>query len=197
LLAYTVVRFFFGGQWGMLLLTATLITLLEIEYVRLEYRLKLPKPINVLRGHEKDNVTSAIYFVISTIICFAAFDYQIAVMALVMTIFGDMMSALIGMRFGRTKIHKKKTLEGFGAGFLTNLLVGMLMLPGQFLVLALMVLTASLVELFTGKLDDNLTVPLAAGFIGQGLVVFFGLQITTFPGPTLSWIISNLGVFGL
>jgi len=192
LLAYTIVATLYGVKFGILLLTALLIILLEIEYIRLEYKLKLPLVIDILRRHEKDNIASNIFFVSSTIICFAAFDYPVAIIALLYTVFGDMMAALIGIKFGRTRIAKKKTLEGFLAGLLTNLLIGCLIIPGEWQIFLPMALTASLVELWTGKLDDNLTVPIAAGFVGQMLIFFSQNGLGDFPGPVLQWIINFL-----
>ncbi|MGL5830724.1 MAG: diacylglycerol/polyprenol kinase family protein [Candidatus Altimarinota bacterium] len=189
LLVYTIIRYYYGPQFGILVLTALLIILLEIEYVRLEYKWKLPEEINILRRHEKDNLAGNIFFIVATIICFAAFDYQIALLALLLTVFGDLMSALVGLKFGKTKIYRKKSLEGTIAGMSTNLLVGYLLLPEQPEVFIPMAVTASLVEVFTGKLDDNLTVPLAAGFIGQILIYFFSVQLTTFPGPLVSQLL--------
>lgn len=187
LIAYTLVSRLYGDKLGILLLTALLIILLELEYIRLQYKLSLPLVVDILRRKEKDNIAGNIFFVASTIICFAAYDYQIAILALLLTVFGDLMAALVGIRFGKTFLFKRKTLEGFLAGFLTNLLVGYAVMPGQWIIFAPMALCASLVELWTGKLDDNLTVPLAAGLIGQLLVFYWQLQISSFPGPVLQW----------
>jgi phytol kinase len=189
LLVYTLIRYYYGPQLGILVLTALLIILLEIEYVRLEYKWKLPKEIDFVRRHEKDNLAANIFFIVATIICFAAFDYQIALLALLLTVFGDLMSALVGIKFGKTKVYKKKSLEGTLAGMSTNLLVGYLLLPEQPEIFIPMAVTASIVELFTGKLDDNLTVPLASGFMGQMLIYFFSIQLTTFPGPLVNQLL--------
>ncbi|MCC6643482.1 phosphatidate cytidylyltransferase [Candidatus Peregrinibacteria bacterium] len=189
LLAYTLLMVFYGQRLGLLALTALLVILLEIEYIRLEYRLRLPAVIDILRRHEKDNVASSIFFVAATIICFAAFDYEIALLALMMTVFGDLMSALIGIRFGKHKIYKKKTLEGFTAGLVTNSLVGVILMPQMWVLFLPMAVIASLTELWTGKLDDNLTVPLAASFTGQILLFLMQMQITGFPGPFLETLI--------
>jgi dolichol kinase len=190
LLLYTLVASFYGTKFGILALTAILIILLEIEYIRLEYKLKLPVVVDILRRHEKDHIAGNIFFISSTIICFAAFDYAIALSALLFQVFGDMMAALVGIKFGKTRIYRKKTLEGFLAGFVANLLVGVLLMPGEWKLFFPMALTASLVELWTGKLDDNLTVPLAAGFVGQMLLLIWQNNLDTFPGPVLQWVIN-------
>lgn len=193
LLGYTLIARLYGPKLAILALTALLIILLEIEYIRLEYKLKLPEVVDILRRKERDNIASNIFFVASTIICFAAFEYRIAVVALLLTVFGDLAAALVGMRYGRTRIYRKKTLEGFMAGLIVNVGIGYLMVPEQPLLFLTMAMTASLVELWTGKLDDNLTVPLAAGFVGQILVYYFQIQIAAFPGPILEHGLSWFG----
>lgn len=194
LLAYTLIASLYGSKPAILVLTALLIILLEIEYIRLEYKFKLPQVIDILRRHEKDNIASNIFFIASTIICFAAFDYPIALLALLLTVFGDLMSALVGIRFGKTRIYKKKTLEGFVAGVITNILIGHLVIPGNWLLVLPMAIIASVVELWTGKLDDNLTVPLAAGFTGQVLVLIGLASLNGYPGPILSWLAGIVGL---
>jgi len=193
LLGYTLIARLYGTKPAILALTALMVILLEIEYIRLEYKLRLPMVVDILRRKERDNVASNIFFIASTIICFAAFDYPVAILALLLTVFGDLAAALVGIRFGKTRIHRRKTLEGFLAGLTINLLMGFLLMPDQLIIFLPMAMTASLVELWTGKLDDNLTVPLAAGFVGQVLFYYFQIQIATFPGPIVQSVISWFG----
>lgn len=172
LIGYGYLQMKFGFKMANLALTALLLLMLEIEYIRLEYRLRLPEVIDILRRHEHDNVAGAIFFIAATIICFAAFDFSIAMVALLMTVFGDLVAALVGIRFGKIRIYKNKTLEGSLAGLIANLIVGIALLPNAPVLAVIMAITATITELWTGKLDDNLTVPIAAGFIGQMLVHF-------------------------
>lgn len=192
---YILVSRFYGDKIGVLGLTALLIILLEIEYIRLEYKLSLPLVVDILRRKERDSLASNIFFVAATIICFAAFDFQIAILALLIAVFGDLMAALVGISMGKTFLFKRKTLEGFSAGLLTNLLVGAIIMPNQIFIFITMALTASLTELFTGKLDDNLTVPLAAGFVGQLLVFYWQIQFNDFPGPLIVKIMELIPSF--
>jgi phytol kinase len=185
LLGYTVIRHLFSERIAILVTTALFLVLLEIEYVRLEYKPKIPKMLDGFRARERNNVTGAIFFIAATIIVFAAFDYPIAIAALLLTVFGDLSSALVGIKFGRHFLYKEKTVEGFLAGFFTNCLIGYLLLPAYPLLFLSMALVASLVELLTGKLDDNLTVPLFAGFTGQMLTYLLQIPLETFPGPIM------------
>ncbi len=195
LFGYSLIRHFFQERLGILFLTVLLLILLEIEYIRLEYRPKLPKIFNVFRHREKNNVTGTIYFVAATIIVFAAFDYPIALAALLLTVFGDLAAALIGIKFGNIYLYKDKTLEGSLAGLGMNLLIGFLLLPAYPAVFIGMAIVASLVELLTGKLDDNLTVPLFSAFAGQAIAYFAGIHPEIFPGPMVGAMLNFLANF--
>jgi dolichol kinase len=184
LAGYSIIRHVWSDKAAGLALTALFLILMEVEYVRLEVKpkIKIPNAFNVLRPHEKDNVTGAIFFVAATIIAFSVFDYPIASLALLLAIFGDLTSALVGIKFGRHKIFKKKSLEGFLAGLAINLLTGFLIMPDFPAIYVMMALVASTVELLTGKLDDNLTVPLFAGFTGQLIAYQMQANLSSFHG---------------
>jgi len=175
---YTIILNYFGHKVAVLVITALLLILLEIEYFRLEHRPKLMALFSDLfRKHEHNNMSGAVFLVISCVICFAAFDYWIAVMALFMTVFGDLAAALFGKSFGVTKIFRSKTFIGTLAGFTANMTVGIASLPEFLLLIIPMSVVATITELLTNKLDDNLTVPLSAGFMGQMIVYFFALEL--------------------
>lgn len=177
-LLYSVLYHFFSAQIAILGLTAVLLLILEFEYIRIEHRPKIISFFDaVFRPHERDHIAGSVFYVISCIICFAAFEYWIAFLAMFMTAFGDMFASLIGKTFGETKLFKQKSLVGTLSGFTINVLIGMIILPEQIYIVSLMALVGSAVELFSNKLDDNLTVPLSAGFIGQVAVYYFGLTL--------------------
>lgn len=189
-LTYSFVRYFWDERVAILALTALLLFLLEVEYVRLEMKLKHPgiKAISaIFRPKERNNVASTVFFITATIIVFGAFDYSIAMLALLLTVFGDLVSALVGISYGRYKLFKKKTYEGFFAGLAANLFVGWIFIPEFPLIFISMAVVASIVELLTNKLDDNITVPLFSGFFGQMLVYIFVLKLPEFPEP-LGWM---------
>lgn len=175
---YTLLLNYFSEQLAILVLTAILLILLEIEYIRIEHRPRITHVLSgLIRSHEKNQLTGSVFYVISCIIAFAAFDYWVAFVALFMMVFGDLVASLMGKSFGKTRIYKKKTWVGTLSGFAANALVGILILPGMLILIIPMAITATLVEMFTNKLDDNLTVPLSAGFVGQILVYYFLLEL--------------------
>lgn len=186
-LGYSLIRYFWSQEIAIVVLTALLLILIEIEYVRLEVKPKIPKVLNLFRLREKNNLTGTVFFLLSTIIAFSAFDYGIAMLALLMTVFGDLVSALVGIKYGKQKLIYNKTMEGFLAGLGANLVLGFLILPDLLSITVSMALVASIVELLTNKLDDNLTVPLFAGFAGQMLVYMLGVSMVVFPEP-FSWL---------
>lgn len=177
---YTLLHFTFSPRTGVLALTGFLLLLLAIEFIRVDYKTPISHQINDtffrllnLRKHERDNVTGAIFLIISTTIVFAAFDYPIALLALLYATVGDLAAAIMGMAFGTVKIFRNKSYVGTLSGLTVNIIVGYLILPDYPEIFLPMALAASTVEMLTQKLDDNLTVPLFSGFIGQ-LIVSLG-----------------------
>lgn len=170
---YTLLLNYTSERVAILSMTAVLLILLKIEYLRVEYKSRIAVFFDGLfRKREKNGISGAAFIVISSIICFAAFEYWVALLALFMTAFGDFFAALFGTAFGKIKLYKNKTLEGSLAGLLANLAVGFAILNQFPLLIVCMALSASLIEALTNKLDDNLTVPIFAGFIGQMLVYY-------------------------
>ncbi len=175
---YTLMLNYFSERTSILTLAALLLILLHIEYVRIEHKPRLASMFDGLfRVHEKDNISGAVFLVISCIVCFAAFEYWVAFLALFMTVFGDLFAAIFGRAFGKTKILNHKTIVGTAAGLVANLIVGILILPELLLLVIPMAVTASFVEFITNKLDDNLTVPLFSGFVGQMVVYFWDITL--------------------
>ncbi|MBP9718192.1 hypothetical protein KBD59_02745 [Candidatus Gracilibacteria bacterium] len=178
---YIFLAHYFSHRVGILGLTGLLLLLLEFEYLRIDLQIEMGNEITnafsrlFLRKHERNNVVSSVFFIVACIVAFSAFDYPIALTALLMTVFGDMSSAIFGVAYGKQKIFRSKSYIGSFAGLITNILVALGMMyyfPGTIdLVLALsMAATATIVETITKKLDDNLTVPLFTGFLGQAIV---------------------------
>jgi dolichol kinase len=119
----------------------------------------------LLRDHERFNLLGATYLFLSSLICIYAFDKAIAVVCLAFLVVGDTMAALIGRRWGRVKILDK-SLEGSLACLASCLFIGWIY-PGPELSVGMIVVgsvVATLIELLPIPLDDNMRIPLAAGF---------------------------------
>lgn len=175
---YVFLHFYFSPKIGLLALTGYFLILLEIEYLRIDYRTKIGDFLAdsflklILRKHERNNLTGAIFFVISAIIAFSVFDFEIALLALLFAIFGDLAASLMGIAYGKRKIFRNKSYIGSFSCLIVNIAIGILLMPNEAMLFLPMAVIATMVETLTQKLDDNLTVPLFAGFTGQ-LIVYF------------------------
>jgi len=170
IILYSILETSVSKQIALFTLTFILLFLLAAEYVRLELNIELPIIRQLLRAKEERKMHGAIYFLSATILCLAVFDFRIALAALLMTALGDMFAAIVGKIFGKTLVFKNKTLSGALTELVINLIVGLIVLNNIYIIIA-MAFTATIIETFVSELDDNLFVPLFAGFIGQ--LLFF------------------------
>jgi dolichol kinase len=119
----------------------------------------------ILRDHERFNLLGSTYLLLSALICAHAFPKSIAVLALSFLVVGDTMAALIGRRWGHIKILDK-SLEGSLACLGSCMIIGYLY-PGEDVSRTMLwvgAVAATLSELLPVPLDDNMRIPLAAGF---------------------------------
>ncbi|MBI2557868.1 CTP--2,3-di-O-geranylgeranyl-sn-glycero-1-phosphate cytidyltransferase [Candidatus Woesearchaeota archaeon] len=172
LVIYNIIQNSYTKQLALLFLVLLLIIFLVLEYFRLELGWKMPFFSQFIRPKEQNRMYGVIYFLSATIISFAVFDHNIALAALLMTTFGDMVAALVGKRYGNTLIYRNKTWAGFLAELAINLAVGFIILENIYVILG-MAFVATIVETLVDELDDNLLIPLFSGFVGQ--VILFSL----------------------
>ena len=174
LVIFYAVRNTVGEQAAFMFLAALLAFFLIIEYLRLDLNIKLPFFHQFIRPKEEYRVYGAIFFLSSTIISLAIFSTPVALAALLMTAFGDMAAAIVGKRYGATLLFRSKTLIGFVAGLITNLLIAVaisLSFSINLYILIVMAFAATITETITDEMDDNLMVPILTGFIGQVLLL--------------------------
>jgi len=163
-------------QVALIFLVGLLIIFLVLEYLRLELNWRMPFFSMFIRPKEQNRMYGVVYFLSSTIISLAVFKPEIALAALLMTTFGDMVAALVGKKYGTTLIYRNKTWAGFLGELVTNLIVGFIILvnmPGYVYIVLGMAFVATIVETLVDELDDNLLIPLFSGFVGQ--VILFSL----------------------
>jgi dolichol kinase len=173
LAGYLIIEKNIGKTAALMVLASLLIIFLILEYIRLELQIKIPVIDYLIRPRENDRLSGVIYFLIATIICLAIFNFRIALAALLMATFGDMAAAIIGHKYGRIKIFKKKSIAGGLSELIINIIIGIIVLTNHFgfSVIIVMAFAAAAVEIFVENIDDNLAVPLLAGFIGQLLIM--------------------------
>jgi len=175
---YSLLALYFSKEIALFACIAVLLAAMEFEHIRLSYRPRVLQAIDVLfRKKEFNHPSSMLSFVISFILIFAVFKHEIAFAAAMMMIVGDSFSAAFGMLFGEKKIRGSKTYVGTFFGLAANLVVGYFALNGVFMLFIPMALTATIIEVLTNKIDDNLTVPIATAFVGQMLMILLKITV--------------------
>jgi dolichol kinase len=166
---------FFGKDAVLWVLMLFLVTVLILEYFRLEKGMKIPFFHMMYRKQEANRLGGHIYFALGAITAISLFNKEIAYAAVLMTTLGDMVAALIGKSYGKRRIFKEvfkndKSLEGSASEFITDLLVG-LAITGNPIVSLVMAFIATLTETAVNRIDDNLVVPVFSGLFGQMTLV--------------------------
>ena len=130
----------------------------------------------MLRKHEQDgDLTGALYILLTASVSVALFSKPVAIAAISFIIVGDVAAALIGRKFGRTKIGNK-TLEG-SLGCLAATFLVAVFTPGMSLQVALLgALVATLVEAWPMGVDDNVSVPLLSGLAMTMFIVLSSID---------------------
>jgi dolichol kinase len=128
---------------------------------------------SVAHPHEHFRVNSATWFA-TALVLLAAFATRPGMMAgLAVLGVADPIAALVGRRWGKHMLRTGRSLEGTLAFFVSGMFAAVVALAlvntgsvGKVLALAaLAAFAGALAELFTKKLDDNLTIPLVAGTV--------------------------------
>ena len=142
----------------------------------------LTSQVKVLkRESEASRPWASTYVILSALLVFGVFwlfekEKDIAVMAVAFLAVGDPVAGIVGGSLGRRRVWGK-SLEGTLACFLSCLAIGALLgntvLSVGLLVIFAGSLCAALVELLPLRLNDNLTIPIAAA----GIMVATGCLI--------------------
>lgn len=124
----------------------------------------------VAHPHEVHRINSSTWYGTAVAIIALSRDPMAIVLALAVLAVGDPAAAIIGRRFGRTRLLASRSLEGalafLAAGGVGALLVLRLYFPAVALPTAIVLALAAsaagaLAELLSGRVDDNLSIPLA------------------------------------
>ena len=174
LFGYWIIKIYSGKKYGIIFLIGVLLIILLYEAFRLIPLLKekrkkfnIPLPFqDTIRDYEKNRLTGASYLILGMIICFLFFDFKIAFVSVCMGILGDITAGLINGKYKIPYIEKNRYLESIIAEFLIDLLIGFMFFSFNGIIF-LMAFTATIIETISMRLDDNLTVPVITGLVGQ------------------------------
>ena len=147
---------------------------LIIDFLR--HHIKLVKDIylylfsKLTRNIEKktNTLTGASYYLIGCLIIIYFFDNKAIIMASLLTMsISDSFAAIIGIKYGKTKIYNNKSLEGSFVFFIiTFLIINVFMFELSILKCIIISLIVTLVELFSSHyINDNLTIPLSCALL--------------------------------
>lgn len=174
IIAYLTV-FFIGWyifeSYGLILLCYSLLGLLVLllisDYVTADLGIRLPVYAWFERQSElKRGFHSVTFGVLGALLAVRFFDIRIAAAAVLIMAISDPVGAIIGMHAKMHPFFRKKNLAGTFASLVLNLVIASFILDGWIVIIG-MALAAALVGLFVEKIDDNLTMPLIAGLVGQ------------------------------
>jgi len=122
----------------------------------------------LLREEEASRLTGASYMLIASLIAFLAFPRDIAVLALSFLAVGDPAATIVGRQMGK-RGFLSKTLEGDLACLIACLTIGLIFyytgLNIPLLTIAAGSVGATILQAIPLPVNDNLTMPLAAGVV--------------------------------
>jgi len=139
---------------------------------------------NVAHAHERHRVNSSTWFVTALFLLGLAFPRYASAVGVAVLGLADPAAALVGRRFGRTKLRGGRSLQGslafVAVGALAALGVLALRHHGSVGAFALTALAASVMgavaELYTERLDDNFTIPLASASAALAVGTLLGVR---------------------
>ncbi len=130
---------------------------------------------SVLREHESQDFAGASYILSASFFCILLFTKTAAVAAISFIILGDIAAAMIGRKFGKTKLpltwpkgnnrNNRKSLEGSLSCFAVCLIVAAVAPHLPLWIGIVGALTATVVEGANLPVDDNFSVPLVSGLV--------------------------------
>lgn len=118
----------------------------------------------LLRDEEKTGYSGATYLLIASFLVIMIFHKEIAILCLLFLVFGDGFAAVIGKKFGRTRIFGK-TMEGSLAFAAVSVAVSFVFPHVPFTIRLTGALVAALVEILPMHTSDNLRIPIISGSI--------------------------------
>lgn len=137
----------------------------------------------IAHPHEHHRVNSATWYIVALFLLALTVPPLAASLAVLILGCCDPAAAFVGRRWGRIRLVSGRTLEGTGAFVIAGMFVALAILLiyyrtlyswPQMLLLAFVASSAgAIAELFSKKLDDNLTIPLSVGWSSALLLLMY------------------------
>jgi len=120
----------------------------------------------LIKRREKRNITAATFYVAGLLLAVGLFPKNIAMMAMAFMAVGDPIASVVGRLWGE---RKGKSIIGSVAFFVSSFVAGLILLEVGITVplftLFAGAIGATLAEFFCPLGDDNLSIPVIAGFV--------------------------------
>jgi len=117
----------------------------------------------LMKTREARSPTGVAYMLAGSTLALLLFSQPVAVAVLYFIALGDPAAAVVGKAVGRVRIYRARTLEGSAVMFVVCLALGRFFADISWSAAAVGALVAALAELYSGQIDDNLTVPVLSG----------------------------------
>jgi len=139
----------------------------------------------LVRAEEEVRESAMIPYAIAVLLTILSVPKPAALIAIYTLAVADPLAAIVGIRFGKRRIARNRTLEGSLAFFGTTLAIATLVLaesttaPGFTIAAAAftIALGAAVCELLPLRIDDNLTIPLFVGFATWIVCATYGVPL--------------------
>jgi dolichol kinase len=163
--------------WGLVGISAVAMVAEAVRAVVPPFNDALMRTIPLFKPAERSRVTGATFLILAAMMSFVWFDREVAVLGLLFIAVGDPAAAILGSRSKRGKLFGKSLVGTVAFAIAAGAAAALTALhPNVPLVwwVGVGVVVAALVELLPLPLDDNFTVPLAAGGVMAGLAIIIG-----------------------
>ncbi len=182
--AFAVIQLLPSALWIVAIATSFFVYAWSVEFLRRrspafnERVMKLYG--SIAHDHEWHRVNSATWYASALFLLSLTGSYLVCSVAVMVLAVGDPMAALIGRRFGKTKLINGRSLEGsvafvLVAAVITGTLLGVcrpdISLAAGFGVAVTGAVAGSIAELFSRRIDDNFTIPLASGLAAWAVLL--------------------------
>ena len=119
----------------------------------------------ITRPNEYEGLSGASWVFMGAGVTVYLFNEKVAIIALLIMSLSDSAAALIGIKYGTTRLFNK-SLEGTLVFFISTYLIIFLLSSASVMLLLIASITATAIELFsTPKFNDNILIPVAMAFI--------------------------------
>jgi dolichol kinase len=174
-LASTLYQFVLTRWQAMTILLSCLAVFLTLEITRrfsVSWNHFLTRKVFrvIARPHEYHSTNSATYYLIALCLVAPFFSKPAVLVGVLILAFSDPAAAWLGKKYGRVKLHKQKSYVGTATFIAVGIAVSATFLSlfypeialwRRMLVPALASTAAAIAEVYSGRLDDNLTIPIA------------------------------------